>query len=94
MKYILTLVNDQGFMHEEQLDLPVTDNITWADFINLRQVRDCLLMHPSMRLLDVTPDGMPNIYTDEQQRINQLGHINLAKEVDRRGAPVYTTTIV
>jgi hypothetical protein len=47
------------------MDLPVTPEITWPDFVNLEPVRQLLARHPSMRLQDVTPDGMPDWFTDE-----------------------------
>lgn len=67
MKYYLTLINDAGIMLEHELDLPVTPEITWQDFVQQRAVKDLLLMNPTMRLQDITPDGMPKEFTEEEQ---------------------------
>ena len=69
MKYIITLSNDHGAMLEETLDLPVEDTITWHDFSQLRLVKDLVLANPSMQIIDITPEGMPDIFTQEQHRL-------------------------
>lgn len=89
MNYTLTLINDAGVMLEQQVSLPVEDTITWADFVSLRSVRDCLLLHPTMRLIDVTPGGMPDTFTDEQSRELQLTRMGLRKSTTTKGAPQY-----
>ena len=89
MKYHLTLINTEGFMVEETLDLPVDDTIQWADFVQLGRVRECLLMHPTMRLIDVTPDGMPESFTDAEQQQRQLANMGLRKSINDQGAPQY-----
>ena len=58
-------------MLEESVSLPVSDDITWADFVQLSQVKNVLLMNPTMRLLDVSPWDMPASFTDEEQRQRQ-----------------------
>ena len=62
-------------MTEHTLDLPVTPEITWHDFERLEQVQNLLLMNPTMRLHDVTPDGMPDWFTDEEQMLNQKANM-------------------
>ena len=89
MKYHLTLINPEGFMLEETLDLPVEDSITWQDFTQLRKVRDLLLLNPTMRLHDVTPDGMPNWYTDDQLLRITLHHQGIRKTQGATGVTVY-----
>jgi hypothetical protein len=89
MKYHLTLINTDGFMVEETLDLPVDDTIQWEDFVQLRGVRECLLLHPTMKLIDVTPDGMPDWFSDEEKMTRQLANMGLRKSTTDRGAPQY-----
>ena len=89
MKYTLTLINTEGFMVEEILNLPVDDTIIWADFVQLGRVRECLLMHPTMKLIDVTPDGMPDSFTDAEQQQRQLANMGLRKSINNQGAPQY-----
>lgn len=75
MKYHLILINDHGFCSEHTLDLPVTPEITWHDFERLELVQNLLLMNPTMTLHDVTPDGMPDWFTDEEQMLNQKANM-------------------
>ena len=89
MKYHLTLINPEGFMLEETVDLPVEDSISWHDFSQLSKVKHLLLMNPTMRLHDVTPDGMPSWYTDEQILRITLQHQGLRKSQKDTGATVY-----
>jgi hypothetical protein len=89
MKYHLTLINDHGFFSEHTLDLPVTDDITWQDFVKLSRVKDLLLMNPTMRLHDVTPDGMPSWYTDDQLLQITLHHQGIRKTQGATGVTVY-----
>jgi hypothetical protein len=89
MKYHLTLINTDGFMLEETLDLPVQPEITWSDFESLAQVKNLMLLNPTMTLLDVTPDGMPDRFTDEQQLTRQLANMGIKKSVKANGASEY-----
>ena len=89
MKYHLTLINDYGIMLESTVDLPVTDDISWHDFSQLSQIKHLLMLNPSMRLHDVTPDGMPSWYTDDQLLRIQLQHQGLRKSQADTGATVY-----
>lgn len=68
-------MNTQGIMLEQTLDLPVTPEITWQDFEQLTPVRELLLLNPTMRLHDVTPDGMPDWFTDDDQMRIQQQHM-------------------
>lgn len=89
MKYIITLINTSGIILEETLDLPVEDTISWADFVQLRLVKDLLLANPSMEIVDITPIGMPNSYSAEQQLINTLRHQGLRKGQNAMGQTSY-----
>ena len=79
MKYHLILINTEGYMTEHTLELPVTPEISWPDFEQLSQVKDLLLQNPSMRLHDVTPDGMPSWFTDEEWMTIQQNHMGSSK---------------
>jgi hypothetical protein len=89
MKYHLTLRNPEGIMLEQTVDLPVEDSITWHDFTQLSKVKDLLLLNPSMTLWDVTPDGVPDRYTEEQILRITLQHQGLRKSQAQSGATVY-----
>jgi hypothetical protein len=89
MKFHVTLINDQGFMIEETLDLPITDQATWDEFVSMRAVKSLLLLNPTMRILDVTPDGMPDRFTDEQQLTNQLNAMGIKRSRNEKGVSVY-----
>jgi hypothetical protein len=62
-------------MTEHLLDLPVTPEITYYDFERLKEVKELLLMNPTMRLHDVTPDGMPDWFTDEEMMARQKANM-------------------
>jgi hypothetical protein len=79
MKYHITLMNQAGIMVEHTLDLPVEPEITWHDFENLKEVRDLLLLNPTMWLQDVTPDGMPDWFSDEDWFVLQRNHLEQAE---------------
>ena len=74
-------MNTEGIMLEYTLDLPVTPEITWQDFESLTPVRELLLLNPTMCLQDVTPDGMPDQFTDDEQMTIQQGHMGSSKLV-------------
>jgi hypothetical protein len=76
MKYYITLMNTVGIMSEHVLELPVTPEIKWHDFESLEQVQELLLLNPTMRLQDVTPEGMPDWFTDEEQMIRQIANMS------------------
>jgi hypothetical protein len=71
MIYYITLMNEQGTMLEEALELPVTPEISWSDFEQLKAVKELLLANPTMHLQDVTPRGMPDKFTEEQEAENK-----------------------
>jgi hypothetical protein len=89
MKYILTLITTDGLMLEETLDLPCEDTITWQDFMSLGAVKDLMLLHPSMTIIDVTPHGMPDWFSDEEQRQRQLANMGMKKTQVVGYAPEY-----
>jgi hypothetical protein len=62
-------------MTEHTLDLPVTPEITYYDFERLKEVKELLLLNPTMRLQDVTPDGMPDRLTDDEIMSNQKANM-------------------
>lgn len=86
MKYTLTLVNDMGIFREETLDLPVSDDISWQDFVQLTLVKNLLLSAPSMQLIDITPEGMPDRFSEGDLMRIQLGYQGLRKQVTELGS--------
>jgi len=86
MKYILTLINDMGMIAEETLELPVSDDITWQDFVQLTLVKNLLLTFPSMQLVDITPQDMPDRFTEADIMRIQLSHQGLRKQVSDLGS--------
>lgn len=58
MKYQISLLNNQGFYTEHELDLPVKSDITWEDFVNLRAVKDLVLQNPNTTIIDITPEDL------------------------------------
>ena len=59
-------------MTEQSLDLPCTDEARYEEFMQLEAVKDLLLMNPTMTILDVTPDGMPDWFSDGDMMDSQL----------------------
>jgi hypothetical protein len=76
-------------MIEELLDLPVEPEISWSDFLSLSQVKNLLLLNPTMTLLDVTPNGMPDTFTDEEKMRRQLFSMGIKKTVNSLGVSEY-----
>jgi hypothetical protein len=74
MLYHLILINDMGTMSEHTVDLPVTPQVTWQDFEQLTAIKQLLLLNPTMRLHDITPDGMPDWFTDDDWMRIQQAH--------------------
>jgi hypothetical protein len=62
-------------MQEHDLDLPVTPEITYYDFERLKEVKELLLLNPTMQLQDVTPHGMPDRFTDEEMMSRQKANM-------------------
>jgi hypothetical protein len=62
-------------MTEHLLELPVTPEITYYDFERLKEVKELLLLNPTMRLHDVTPEGMPDWFTDEEIMLRQKANM-------------------
>ena len=89
MIFHITLINDQGIMLEHSLDLACTDGATWAEFIALPAVKDLQLMNPTMKILDVTPDGMPDWFSDAEQQSRQLANMGMKKTQVVGYAPEY-----
>jgi nicotinic acid phosphoribosyltransferase len=65
------------------------DQATWDEFVSMRAVKSLLLLNPTMRILDVTPDGMPDRFTDEQQLTNQLNAMGIKRSRNEKGVSVY-----
>jgi hypothetical protein len=78
-------------MLEETLTLPITDQATWDEFKSLAAVKNLLLLNPTMTILDVTPDGMPDRFTDEQQLTNQLTAMGIKRSRNLKGVSEYET---
>jgi hypothetical protein len=89
MKYHLTLINTEGFIIEESLDLPVDDTANYSEFMSMRAVRELMLMNPTMTIIDVTPDGMPNSFTDEERMRRQLENMGIRKTLNAKGVSEY-----
>jgi hypothetical protein len=69
-------MNTAGIMQLHEMELPVSPEITYHDFERLELVKELLLLNPTMRLQDVTPDGMPDKFTDEEQMSRQIANMN------------------
>ena len=67
MKFWITINDDQTHL----LDLPVTDELSWEDFVNLKQVRAL-----GLPVTDVTPE------TVLTKRIEQLQPEDIDLEED------------
>ena len=93
MLYHLTLINSQGFMQEHSLDLPVNDTVQYNEFIALPAVKELLLMHPTMQIQDVTPDGMSDTFSIEETMQRQLHNMGIKKSRKENGAPLYEEDI-
>jgi hypothetical protein len=89
MIYHLTLINTEGFILEESLDLPVEDTAQYNEFIALPAVKELLMMNPTMQLVDVTPDGMPDSFTDEERMRRQLENMGIRKTLNAKGVSEY-----
>ena len=76
-------------MLEHSLDLPITDNANYDEFMQLESVRDLLLMNPTMRVQDVTPDGIPDWFSDAEQQSRQLANMGMKKTQVVGYAPEY-----
>jgi hypothetical protein len=77
MIFHITLVNSEGIMLEQSLDLPITDDATYEQFMQLASVKELLLMNPTMTILDVTPDGMPDWFSDGDMMLRQLTNFGI-----------------
>jgi hypothetical protein len=55
----------------------------------MRAVKELLLMNPTMSIIDVTPEGMPDRFTDEQQLTNQLTTMGIKRSRNEKGVSVY-----
>ena len=76
-------------MLEHTLDLACTDEATWAEFMQQAKVKDLMLMNPTMTILDVTPEGMPDWFSDAEQQSRQLANMGLKKTQAIGHAPEY-----
>ena len=76
-------------MLEQTLDLPVDDTANYSEFMSMSAVKDLLIMNPTMTLVDVTPDGMPDSFSDEERMRRQLLNMGIKKSLKENGAPEY-----
>jgi hypothetical protein len=76
-------------MIEESLDLPLDDTANYTEFMQLPAVKELLLMNPTMRLQDVTPDGMPDWFSDEEKMTRQLVNMGIKKTLNSKGVSEY-----
>lgn len=58
MRFEILLMTEQGVYTEHTLDLPVSAEIAWDDFVNLRAVKDLLLANPHAGIIDITPEDL------------------------------------
>ena len=79
MKY--HILTEQG--SEVTLDLPISPEATWLQFCSLPEVVSL------GKILDVTPDGMPDRFTDEEALNRQLANMGYKKSRKDNGQPVY-----
>ena len=89
MRYEITLTNSEGVVIEETMDLPVADTVTWEEFEQVAEVKELLLTNPSMRIIDITPEGMPRLFTDGEATLIQLRHMGLRQKVTDKGQLAY-----
>lgn len=65
MIFQITLINSYGLTREHTLDLPITDEATWDAALALPQIRQLVL--DDWQVLDISPDGMTNLVSEEQR---------------------------
>ena len=65
MKFQITLINTLGLTREHTLNLPITDEATWDTAMTLPQVRQ--LVQDDWQVLDISPDGMTNLVSEEER---------------------------
>jgi len=79
MKY--HILTEQG--SEVTLTLPITPEATWLQFCSLPEVRTLGAIQ------DVTPEGMPVRFTDEEALMRQLANMGYKKSRKLNGQPLY-----
>jgi len=68
---------------EVTLTLPITPEATWLQFCSLPEVQFLGAIQ------DVTPEGMPVRFTDEEALMRQLANMGYKKSRKDNGQPVY-----
>lgn len=66
MIFQITLINSYGLTREHTVDLPITDEATWEAALALPQVKN-LLVNFDGHVLDISPDGMTNLASEEER---------------------------
>lgn len=90
MKFYITLINNQnGILFDESITLPVSMEITWEDFVNLRPVKELLSSYVNCEIVDITPEGMPDKFTEAETLDNILEHQGMKKTRNAQGLSVY-----
>jgi hypothetical protein len=79
MKY--HIVTESG--SEVTLDLPISPEATWLQFCSLPEVK---ILGP---LLDITPDGMPDRWTEDEWMIMTIRNMGYKKSRKDNGQPLY-----
>jgi hypothetical protein len=79
MIYHVILQDSQGTQTTHTIDVDCDALSTWSAFAQQQPVKQLLLLHPNQTLYDVTPDGMPDWFTDEQELSNQRAQMGDSK---------------
>jgi hypothetical protein len=82
MKYFITVSTGQTHL----LDLPVNDSISWEEFENIPQVKAL-----NCAIIDITPDGMPDRFTDGEIMMRQLRNVGMKVTRNGNGVGHYET---
>jgi hypothetical protein len=65
MIFQITLINSYGLTREHTVDLPITDQATWEAALVLPQIK--LMIQDDWQVLDISPDGMTNLASEEER---------------------------
>jgi hypothetical protein len=80
MIYHVILQDSQGAQTAHTVVVDCDANSTWSAFEQQQPVKQLLHLHPNQTLYDVTPDGMPDWFTDEQELSNQRAHMGPSRQ--------------
>jgi hypothetical protein len=80
MKYWITTESGRTVL----LEVAVQQTVSWAEFVARPEVTDL-----GEAVIDVTPDGMPDRFSEEMRMACQLREMGLRREIPETGAPKY-----